>query len=218
MPSQPDLVTLVSSTDQVLGNMDKVEAHRGDAQLHRAISVWLFRWQAGRVQTLLQQRSSQKIVGAYQWANAVCGNVWPSETYLECAYRRLRQEIGVVGVSLESLTKFEYFARCNQDFSEWEVDQVYGGWWSSELELNPTEVQTATWVDWQDFLEQIDQLATTVEQSDPTKLECWVVADGQIRNDLTISLQNKLLTIAPWSVGMLKIPNVRSELVRFQFS
>lgn len=142
-----DQVILVNEDDEEIGTMDKVAAHRGSAQRHRAISVFLFN-SAGEL--LIQQRSSQKIVGALQWANTVCGNLRPGEEYLECASRRLREELGIkcdeAGILLQPLIKFEYHVQCNAEFSEWEVDQVFGGWYEGEVLPNPDEVAQTKWI------------------------------------------------------------------------
>ncbi|MDQ5950941.1 MAG: isopentenyl-diphosphate Delta-isomerase, partial [Patescibacteria group bacterium] len=67
-----DQVTLITEQDEVIGTMDKIEAHRGDGKLHRASSVFLFKKsEDGEVELLVQQRSDKKIVGAGQWANTV---------------------------------------------------------------------------------------------------------------------------------------------------
>ncbi len=146
-----DKVTLVNEQDEVIGEMDKVEAHRGEGKLHRAISVYLFEKRENRVNLLIQQRSSQKIVGAHQWANTVCGNVRPDETYEACAYRRLAEELGITTAKISPLYKFQYFVRCNDEFSENEIDQVFVGWWNKDTSFvpNPAEVQSTQWVEWQ---------------------------------------------------------------------
>lgn len=157
-----DLVTLVNEHDQPIGSMDKVEAHRGQGKLHRAISVFLVRKNAnGQLETLIQQRSADKIVGALQWANTCCGNVRPDETYLECAQRRLREELGIgldsaVIPTLEPVTKFTYQVQCNELFSENEIDQIYVGWFDGEVVANPAEVADTKWV-------QVTELAQAVQ-------------------------------------------------------
>ena len=136
--------------------MDKLEAHRGDGKLHRAISVFLFRkTEAGDVELLIQQRSDKKIVGAGQWANTVCGNVWPEESYESCARRRLEFELGISGedqklLELAPVTKFRYQVKCNEEFSENEIDQVFMGWFDGEIKLRPNfdEVAGTRWVEW----------------------------------------------------------------------
>ncbi len=145
-----DQVTLVDKHDNVLGAMDKLEAHRGEGVLHRASSVFLFRKKAGNIELLIQQRSDQKIVGAGQWANTVCGNVRPTENYLECAKRRLREELGITDleIHLEPMKKFIYQAACNEEYSENEFVQVFAGSYGGEIILNPEEVQNAEWQIW----------------------------------------------------------------------
>lgn len=141
--SSLDQVILVDEQDNPIGVMDKTEAHRGDAKLHRAISVYLFNKNG---QLLIQQRSHKKIVGAGQWANTCCGNVWPGESYEACAQRRLQDELGITNVTLSPVLKFQYFARCNDEFSEHEIDQVFVGDFDGESQINPDEVQTTAWV------------------------------------------------------------------------
>lgn len=146
-----DQVILVDTKDHKIGVLDKVEAHRGVGRLHRAISVFLFNSQG---KLLIQQRSAIKIVGALQWANTCCGNVRPSETYEQCALRRLREELGIEQVNISAVTKFLYQVQCNDDFSEYEMDQVFIGRFDGEVIANPLEVKATSWTDWSDFLLQ----------------------------------------------------------------
>ena|SRR5258708_1971456 len=141
--SMLDQVILVNEQDQEIGTMDKIEAHRGSGKLHRAISVFL-KNQKG--EWLMQQRSEKKIVGALQWANTCCGNVRPGESYEECAQRRLREELGIVGVKLQPVKKFQYQTRCNQNFSEKEMDTVFTGSFSDTPKLNSDEVAAIQWM------------------------------------------------------------------------
>jgi isopentenyl-diphosphate delta-isomerase len=187
--NSPDLVTLVDSDDNVLGQMDKVEAHRGEAKRHRAISVYLFRkneQEEDATQLLIQQRSVQKIVGANWWANTVCGNVRPTETYEQCAYRRLREELGITKIVIVPLYKFEYHLQCNAEFSEWEIDQVFVGWYDGDVVPNPDEVQDFSWVKWDKLLKKASEAELKTEEF----------------NIKVITLQ-KQYTLAPWFVWML---------------
>ncbi len=167
-----DLVTLVNEQDEVVGQMDKIEAHRGSGVLHRAISVFLFDT-SGKV--LLQQRSKKKIVGALQWANTCCGNVRPDETHLECAHRRLKEELGIIGNNIENgigrgevplalhqVTRFQYQVRCNEEFSENEIDTVYVGRYDGTVTPNPDEVAEYTWMPWDEFVNAVSDEQTYV--------------------------------------------------------
>lgn len=137
-----DQVILVNELDQEIGVMDKMEAHRNGAQLHRAISVFLYN---GADELLIQQRSMKKIVGASQWANTCCGNVRPGESYEACAHRRLREELGISDVEIVPGQKFQYFVDCNEEFSEREIDQVFVGNYKGKVLPNPNEVQSVTY-------------------------------------------------------------------------
>lgn len=148
-------VTLIDENDQVLGYEDVYKAHEKPGLLHRASSVFLFRLHEGEVQVLLQKRSSFKIVGAHQWANTICGNVKPGETYEECAHRRLREELGLILKNpLKELTVFRYQVDCNEKYAENERDVVWGGLWSGEVTTsNPEEVSETAWVSWEKCME-----------------------------------------------------------------
>ncbi len=148
-----DQVILVNEQDEEIGVMDKLAAHRDGGQLHRAISVFLFN-QEGEL--LIQQRSAQKIVGAGQWANSCCGNLRPGESYEDCAKRRLREELGLEQIKLKPAVKFQYFAPCNEIYSEREMDQVFVACENVEWRLNPAEVSGAKWIKWEAFLTMIE--------------------------------------------------------------
>lgn len=195
-----DLVTLVNSQDEVIGEMDKVAAHRGDAQLHRAISAYLFRKYQGKIQLLIQQRSGKKIVGANWWANTCCGNVRPIENYEQCALRRLEEELGITTAVIQQIHKFEYHLRCNEEFSEWEIDQIFAGWYDDTISPNPDEVQDYRWIDWAELLAKNSQVSPT----------------PSLFNSKTIQLaDSSKVILAPWFVYMLDHSEITQALTAF---
>lgn len=147
--NNPDEVVLINDDDQVLGRMDKVSAHQGNGRLHRAVSVFLFDEQG---EVLVQQRSEFKIVAANKWANTACGNVRPGETRIQCALRRLREELGIEQVELEDLGKFQYRVSFDNGFSEKEIDAVFAGRWQGSPKPNPKEVRAVRWLDWEQLM------------------------------------------------------------------
>lgn len=151
-----DQVTLVDKHDHQIGVMDKIEAHRGKGKRHRASSVFLFNKKG---ELLIQQRSEKKIVSALRWGNTCCGNVRPGETYEECALRRLREELGITTATIQPLYTFEYHVKCNDKFSEWEIDHVFVGKYDGEVVLNPDEVKEIHWI-------TIEQLTTCIHNDD----------------------------------------------------
>ncbi|MEP7167339.1 MAG: isopentenyl-diphosphate Delta-isomerase [Candidatus Woesebacteria bacterium] len=146
-----DQVILVDADDKEIGVMDKVEAHRGTGKLHRATSVFLFNKKG---ELLVQQRSSKKITCQLMWANTCCGNLRPGETYRECAHRRLQEELGIFGVKLEEVVKFLYQTPCDDEFSEYEMDTVYMGYYDGQVRPNPDEVSGYKWIEWNDLMLQ----------------------------------------------------------------
>ena len=177
-----DQVILVNENDEQIGVMDKVEAHRGEGKLHRASSVFLFN-QKGEV--LVQQRSSEKIVGALQWQNTCCGNVRPDDNYAECAQRRLKEELNIENVKLQELTKFLYRTPCNEEFSEYEWDTVYVGEYNGEVHPNPSETVSTKWIAVDELL---NELKRDTGQLSGTKFVPWlhIMAEKKVIQNLGV--------------------------------
>ena len=203
---QKDEVTLVDEDGKLLGREDKFVAHEHPAKLHLASSVWLLN---SKKQVLLQKRSDSKIVGAGWWANTVCGNVLPVETYFDCARRRLQQELTITDAQITPVYKFTYRAYCNEKYGENEIDQVYVGKFEAEITPNPTEVSQVEWVDFKSLVEQV----TLQNYASP---EQTIIQDTSQLQELTKPLKvlvetssgKKNILLAPWSVMMLKDPHL----------
>ena len=217
-------VILVNADDQYVGEMDKYKAHEHFSKLHRASSVWLVN---SKKQVLLQKRSDQKIVGAGWWGNAVCGNVRPGESYEDCAVRRLKEEIGVVGselfedknsatdadvnlisisgvrkesnLKLEAIYKFTYKAYCNEKYGEREVDQVFIGKYDGEVVLNNSEVSEVAWVDLNDLIKQVGEQKITPKET----LKMSLKQLKKYTIPVEIDINGKKYLLAPWTWMML---------------
>lgn len=201
--AEKDEVSLCSLDGTILGRADKFEAHKYPSQLHLAISVWLFNTQS---EVLLQQRSDKKIVGAGWWANSVCGNVWPTETFFECALRRLRVEMGITsGIELKPLYKFAYKAYGNKTYGEHELDQVYASVYQGKVEPNPSEVGAYKWVDFEELFLKVSTIEyIAAEQS-------LLLTDAELKektSPVELEVDGKKLSIAPWTIFMLKNPKL----------
>lgn len=147
-----DLVQLVNSHDEPVGTLDKVEAHRGEGKLHRAASVFLFN---AKNELLVQQRSAKKITSPLKWQNTCCGNSLPGESYEECAKRRLQVELGISGVRLARLGKFEYQTRIDDTYSEHEIDTIFIAHADVDPVPNPDEVAEWKWMSWERFVRAV---------------------------------------------------------------
>jgi isopentenyl-diphosphate delta-isomerase len=128
-------VILVDKQDRILGIEFKIKAHTGQAKLHRAISIQLFNKQG---ELLIQQRSKYKRLFPLVWANTVCTDVRPYETYKMAAERRLLEEFGL-SAALKPVFKFNYSAKW-KDGSEREVDQAFFGRVVGQPNPDPKEI------------------------------------------------------------------------------
>ena len=210
-----DEVVLVDQTDKIIGRLDKLEAHRHGARLHRAVSVWLTRpahlggglsldtlddansnWQC-----LFQKRSLHKIVGANLWANTICGNVRPVESYQTCAHRRLKEELGITGVPLSPLLKFKYSCLATPEYSEREIDQVFIGQYLGSIHPNSLEVSDYQWLNHQELL----NLSLPKIVSHHHQLS---IKDQHL--NATYSGLSRQFT--PWTTIMLTLPKIRAYL------
>lgn len=128
-------VILVDEQDQVLGTMEKMEAHR-QGVLHRAFSVFIFD-SKGRM--LLQQRAAQKYHGGLLWSNACCSHPYPEEETLRAAHRRLGEELGF-DTALTEIFSFTYKAAVENGLIEHEFDHVFAGAYEGHVIPNAAEV------------------------------------------------------------------------------
>jgi len=134
-------VVLVSENDEILGFMEKQQAHINGI-LHRAFSVFLFNKNG---EMLLQKRAASKYHSPNQWTNAVCSHPRRGETYLEGAKRRLKEELGIE-TNLEEKFHFIYKAHVGDNLWEHELDHVFIGNYEGEFHLNPQEVSEVRYI------------------------------------------------------------------------
>jgi isopentenyl-diphosphate Delta-isomerase len=205
-------VTLVDQNDQVVGSDDIYSAHAHPSQRHRAISVWLIRGEGEEREVFFQKRSLEKIVGADQWGNGVCGNVRPGESYLGCANRRLNEEIGVEDISLNELYKFEYKVYSNEKYGEHEIDQAFIAHYDGDFELNPAEVSQVEWIKLIELEKRLESLSY-ISAAETLKFDTEELKDKTPA--LTLLLEGRQNELAPWTSLMLFDQHLRSALRDF---
>jgi isopentenyl-diphosphate delta-isomerase type 1 len=159
-------VNLVNEQDEIIASADKLEAHLGEALLHQAISLFLFRKNTrGKFELLIQKRSQQKIVAAGEWGNTVCANVAMGESHEQCLWRRLKDELGVelpkeIKEQAKEIAIINYHVPCNKKYSEREIDHIFALFLDEKqfeqlsIQLNPEEVSKSQWVDWTEMSEK----------------------------------------------------------------
>lgn len=173
IPVEQRQVVVVGENDERLGTMNILEAHKGGGVMHRAISVVLYRQVSilgsaagatrsrdlSKVEVLLQKRSEKKPLWPLYWSNTVCTHPMDGEGYLECAVRRLKEEMGIVigEEVVEKLYRFKYQAQFNEELSEFELDTVLVGWYEGEVKPDTDEVTDYKWIGWEDLLEDVEE-------------------------------------------------------------
>lgn len=143
-------VVLVNEKDEVLGLMEKMQAHE-NGLLHRAFSVFLFNENGDM---LLQRRASKKYHSPLQWTNACCSHPRANETYKQAAERRIKEELGIT-CDISEKFHFIYKADVGQELWEHELDHVFVGKYEGDFQLNPDEVQEVRYISMQDLEAEI---------------------------------------------------------------
>ncbi|MGV4413985.1 isopentenyl-diphosphate Delta-isomerase [Chryseobacterium sp. T1] len=169
-----ELVVLVDPQDEVLGLMEKLQAHE-NGLLHRAFSVFLFNEKG---EMLLQKRAAEKYHSPNQWTNACCSHPRENESYLDAAKRRLNEELGIESELTERF-HFIYKADVGQDLWEHELDHVFTGIYNGDFNLNPDEVSEIKYM-------SIADLNTDIQQYPERYTEWFKIIWAEYRNHLKI--------------------------------
>ena len=129
--------------DGVLVPVDKMETHIRGLR-HPAVSVFVMDGD----RTLIQRRALTKYHTPGLWANAVCTHPHWGEAAADCARRRLREELGVTGLTLVPRDRIEYRADVGGGLTEHERVDVFTAKAGPDLatELNPAEVMDTRWI------------------------------------------------------------------------
>jgi len=131
----PNEIILVNELDNMVGTMEKMEAHR-KGLLHRAFSVFIFN---DKGELLLQQRAFDKYHSAGLWTNSCCSHPAPGEATKDAAIRRTFEELGFQ-VGLEEIFHFTYKHHFDNGLTEFEYDHVFTGFYNAKVKPDPAEV------------------------------------------------------------------------------
>lgn len=123
--------------------VEKLEAHRRGLR-HKAVSVFVLRGE----QILLQRRALGKYHTPGLWTNTCCTHPHWDETGLDCARRRLDEELGLSGLTLRSGGQVEYRADVGNGLVEHEVVEIFTAQAIPRMTLSPNlhEVMDLRWV------------------------------------------------------------------------
>jgi len=135
---------IVDDEDRVIGRDTRARVH-AEGHLHRSAHIVLFN---ARGEVFVQLRSMNKDSGAGLWDTSAAGHVDSGESYLACAVRELREELGI-DVSAEALTEvgklppdartgFEFthvYTVCSEQTLVLQADEIDDGRWLMPEEL-----------------------------------------------------------------------------------
>jgi isopentenyl-diphosphate Delta-isomerase len=170
-------VILVDEQDQVVGAMEKMEAHQ-KGLLHRAFSIVIFN---SKGEMLLQQRAADKYHSGGLWTNACCSHPQPGESIEEAGKRKLRQEMGIE-CELNYSHKFLYKVELDHHLTEHELDHVLVGYYDGQPNLNPIEAQA-----WK--FESLTSIQRDAIQN-PDAYTCWfklILEQPEIRSAVALN-------------------------------
>ncbi|WP_299733611.1 isopentenyl-diphosphate Delta-isomerase [uncultured Tateyamaria sp.] len=138
--------------DGTLTPVEKLEAHQRGLR-HKAVSVFVIRG----TEVLMQQRAMGKYHTPGLWANTCCTHPDWDEAPLDCAVRRLDEEVGITGLPLTHRHHLEYRAEVGNGLVEHEVVDVFLGRAPQGLTVvpNPDEVMAVEWMDFHDLMAQV---------------------------------------------------------------
>lgn len=128
----------------VLTPVEKLEVHQRGLR-HLAISVFVMRG----TEVLMQRRALTKYHTPGLWTNTCCTHPNWGEDPVACARRRLREELGITGVTPFLRDKVEYRADVGGGLIEHEVVDIVMAEETPKmtLALNPDEVSATRWID-----------------------------------------------------------------------
>lgn len=132
--------------------VEKLAVHQQGLR-HLAVSVFVLDGDA----ILLQRRALTKYHTPGLWTNTCCTHPAWGEDPAACATRRLREELGVVGLDLQPAGQIEYRADVGNGLTEHELVDVFIAHASRSLAmaLNPDEVMQTRWTPRADLIAQV---------------------------------------------------------------
>jgi isopentenyl-diphosphate Delta-isomerase len=154
-------------TEGGLTPMPKLEVHRRGL-LHPAVSVFVVIGSGDGARTLLQRRASGKYHSPGLWANACCTHPAWGEAPEACAARRLREELGLEGLSLVWRERLTYRADVGAGLIEHEEVDVFVAPVEAPPALapDPAEVAEVRWT-------PLDALAAEIA-AEPAAFAPWL--------------------------------------------
>jgi isopentenyl-diphosphate delta-isomerase len=140
--------------DGELVPVEKLEVHRRGLK-HKAVSVFVM----DSRKVLIQKRAEAKYHTPGLWANTCCTHPLWGESAVDCAVRRLEQELGITGLFPAKRDRVEYRAEVGNGMVEDEVVDIFVAQTDKDLNItpNPDEVSDTRWVDVYDLTAEVNR-------------------------------------------------------------
>lgn len=150
-----ELIVFVDENGKPTGETGpKLESHTANTKLHYAFSCYVFN---DKGEFLVTQRAHTKKVWPDVWTNTVCGHPGPGEDIVDAIQRRLQYELGMSARDFEVvLPSYRYTTPPYNGIIENEFCPVYVAKAVSEVKANPEEVDDYKWMNWQDYIKEVE--------------------------------------------------------------
>ena len=125
-----------------LAPVEKLSVHRQGLR-HRAVSVFVLDRSGDVPRLLIQKRAAGKYHTPGLWANTCCTHPAWGEAPLDCARRRLREELGIIGLDPVFRDRVEYRADVGGGMIEHEVVDIFTADAGADLAVKPEPVEVA---------------------------------------------------------------------------
>lgn len=134
--------------------VEKLEVHQRGLR-HKAVSVFVM----ARDKVLIQRRALIKYHTPGLWANTCCTHPLWDESAIDCAVRRLEEELGITGLYPSFRDQVEYRAAVGGGLIEHEVVDIFIADAAETLKLapNPAEVADVRWIDLYDLAAEVQR-------------------------------------------------------------
>lgn len=166
MEPQYKKIIVVDENDTIIGAEYMLDAI-DKGMLRRAVRVYVFS-QSG--QLLIQQRS-EKVFKPLLLNQSAAGHVDEGETYEEAAYRELKEELGLDGLTLTLVvTSFKTADFYNAIYKVVIPD-------NTEINFDPEELKAIQWYELNTLNEEIK---VSPEKFTPAFLETWSLLEDKI--------------------------------------
>jgi len=168
-------VILVDEDNNVIGTKPKEGVHTSDTPLHRGFSLFIFN---AENQLLVTKRSFTKKTFPGILTNSVCGHPGPNEEVIDAARRRLKEELGIIAPNIKQVAHYRYRFTDDNGIVENEICPILVAHIDYDPNPNPQEVEEWKWMDWGEFLTDIDR--------EPQLYSPWCREEAKIIHNLGV--------------------------------